>query len=181
VPIPAAGAGQGDKMTLFKNMLLPQAGPLSNNSTSNSQSGQNKSNQSAAGSQNSSMSSMNMMRFDPPEVPFVTETDLTFQRNQTYRIRLLNSQFDSVFSQFRFLTECNETSNDPASCKKQLNFSVIGSDSSLFDKPIHVVSNITIASAERFEMLIIFDGDDGQGNIENPISEGASYVYLISG
>lgn len=55
---------------------------------------------------NSSMSE-HVIRFDPPEVPFTAQEGLVFQRNQTYRLRLLNGQFDSVFTDFTFRSECN--------------------------------------------------------------------------
>ena len=57
---------------------------------------------------------------------------------------------------------------------------MIGSDSSLFDKPVHNVSSIDIASAERIELLIVFDGNIN-GTVENNISSTAKYVVLISG
>ena len=105
------------------------------------------------------------LRFNPESVPLVVQSDLVFERNQTYRIRILNSQFDSVFTDLQFKTECNEETNNASSCQKTLKYSVIGSDSSLFDKPVHNVDSITLASAERFELLIVFDGDDGNGNV----------------
>ena len=66
-----------------------------------------------------------------------------------------------------------------AKCHKNLTFSVIGSDSSLFHTPIHNISKITLASAERFELLIIFDGDNGK-DIVNPIGKDEKYIILVS-
>ena len=74
-------------------------------------------------------------------------------RNQTYRIRILNGIFSAIFKNLRFKTECIVVSNlpvDPATCRKTLKFSVIGSDSALFNTPVHDVTNLTIWSAERF-------------------------------
>ena len=47
------------------------------------------------------------IRINPSEVPFVTHQNLTFQRNQTYRIRILNGQFDAIYTKMGFRTECN--------------------------------------------------------------------------
>lgn len=132
-----------------------------------------------AAEDNATMSE-HVIRFDPPEVPFAAQEGLIFQRNQTYRLRILNAQFDSVFTDFTFRTECNEETHDPASCKKILKFSVMGTDSSLFDAPVHNIDKLTISSGERFEVLILFDGDDGKRTF-NPISSDAHYVYLFSG
>ena len=85
-------------------------------------------------------------------------------RNQTYRIRILNGYFDAVFMNLRFKTECTVVPGqaiDPKTCRKTLKFSVIGSDSALFSTPVHNVTKITLSSAERFELLIIFDGNMG--------------------
>jgi len=89
---------------------------------------------------------------NPKNVPFATQDSLTLERNQTYRIRILNAQFDAVFTNLRFLTECDEkqTPVNSSTCKKRLQFTVIGSDSSLFKTTVTNVSAITIASAERF-------------------------------
>lgn len=62
-----------------------------------------------------------------------------------------------------------------------MNFSVIGSDSSLFDEPMHNFDRLTISSAERFEILIVFDGDNGREDSENPISEQAKHILMVSG
>ena len=67
----------------------------------------------------------------------------------------MNGQYDSVYDLLAFKTECDEkikarNKDYVSSCKKTLNFSVIGADSSLFDKPVHNVNNITLASAERY-------------------------------
>ena len=85
-----------------------------------------------------------------PNVPFFSQTDLTLMRNQTYRIRLLNGMFDAVFTNLRFKTECVVVPGqpiDPKTCRKLLKFTVIGSDSALFNIPVHNVTKITISSA----------------------------------
>jgi FtsP/CotA-like multicopper oxidase with cupredoxin domain len=85
-------------------------------------------------------------------------------RNQTYRVRLLNGMFDAVFSNLRFKTDCQVIAGqkiDPNTCRKTLKFTVIGSDSAIFNTPVHNVTSLTISSAERFEILIIFDGNIG--------------------
>lgn len=58
---------------------------------------------------------------------------------------------------------------------------MIGTDSSLFDVPVHDLRKLTVSSGERFEVLILFDGDDGNGQTYNPISSDANYIYLFSG
>ena len=83
-------------------------------------------------------------------------------RNQTYRMRLLNGMYDAVFSNLRFKTECQVVAGQPINpdtCRKTLKFTVIGSDSAMFNTPVHNVTNLTMSSAERFEILIIFDGN----------------------
>jgi hypothetical protein len=68
----------------------------------------NPSSQDHSSSQtNSNNSSNNHIRIDPAEVPFVVQNGLSFERNQTYRIRILNAQFDSVFTNLTFRTECD--------------------------------------------------------------------------
>ena len=118
-----------------------------------------------------------------PDIPFVVQTGQTFKRNQTYRIRILNGQFDSVFEELHFITDCDKplndkTKTDAKTCKQSLTFSVIGADSAVFDRPVHNVSNITIASAERFEILIVFDGDRN-GLKENTINPASNRVLLV--
>ena len=39
-----------------------------------------------------------------PNIPFFTQIDKVFMRNQTYRIRILNGYFDAVFMNLRFKT-----------------------------------------------------------------------------
>ena len=47
-----------------------------------------------------------------------------------------------------FLTNCNLTDGaDNFKDCTQLNFSVIGSDSTLFDRPVHNINNLTLSSA----------------------------------
>ena len=41
-----------------------------------------------------------------PKVPFFTQANQVFQRNQTYRIRILNGMFDAIFENLRFKTDC---------------------------------------------------------------------------
>jgi FtsP/CotA-like multicopper oxidase with cupredoxin domain len=118
-----------------------------------------------------------------PSVPFFTQSGAIFMRNQTYSIRILNGNFNSVFSDLRFLTECIEVPGqpiDPATCRKQLTFTVIASDSALFKTPVHNVNRLTISSAERFQILIIFDGNIGPV-LENPISSHANRVAIVVG
>ena len=89
---------------------------------------------------------------NPPSIPFFTQNGVTFMRNQTYRIRILNGNFDSVFTNLRFKTECTMVAGeqiDPKTCRKTLKFSVIGTDSALFNRPVHGVTKMTISSAER--------------------------------
>ena len=39
-----------------------------------------------------------------PNIPFFTQSDIVLMRNNTYRIRILNGQFDAVFTNLRFKT-----------------------------------------------------------------------------
>ena len=93
------------------------------------------------------------LQINPKNTPFFTQTNLVLMRNQTYRMRLLNGQFDAVFTNIRFKTECSVVNGeqiDPKTCRKTLKFAVIASDSALFNIPVHNVSKITLSSAERF-------------------------------
>lgn len=76
-----------------------------------------------------------------------------------------------------FLTNCASLQNFDG-CTK-LNFTVIGSDSTLFDKPIHNINNLTLSSAERYQILIVFDGVKDNERI-NPIIGDEKYVYLVT-
>ena len=113
-----------------------------------------------------------------PVLPFVTQTNLTFERNQTYRIRILNGQYDTFFEKIMFLTKCKGAGSegfDPyVNCTTVLEFSVIGADSCLFDTPIRPEKFfLNISSAERFEILLTIDGrlKNEYNNVvpENPI------------
>jgi hypothetical protein len=53
-----------------------------------------------------------------------------------------------------------------------LSFTIIGSDSSLFNKPVHSVTQFSFGSAERIDLLIKFDSSQIPANIKN--------VYLIA-
>lgn len=43
------------------------------------------------------------------DVKFYTQSSLIFERNQTYRIRLLNAHSESLFENMMFVTNCNFT------------------------------------------------------------------------
>jgi FtsP/CotA-like multicopper oxidase with cupredoxin domain len=118
-----------------------------------------------------------------PKIPFFAQAGAALMRNQTYRIRFLNGIFDSVFTNLRFKSECLEVSGapiDPETCRKELRFSVIASDSALFNLPVHNVTRLTVSSAERFEILIVFDGNMGSV-VENGLSAHARRVVLVDG
>jgi hypothetical protein len=65
-------------------------------------------------------------------------------------------------------------------CAQVLNFSIIGADGAFFDKPIHDVKSVPyLSSAERLEILIVFDGE-ANGQPINPIRDGVNKVYFLS-
>lgn len=71
-----------------------------------------------------------------------------------------------------FVTEChfsNSSNLNFSECNKKLAFSVIGADGSLFHSPIHNIKVLDIYSAERYDILIVFDGTVG-GQVINPIA-----------
>lgn len=80
------------------------------------------------------------------------------QRNQTYRITFLNGQFKSSFEGIRFDYQVCVAQNNCSFANKSLNFTIIGSDSCLFEKPIRA-NTVNVSSAERYEILITFDGN----------------------
>jgi hypothetical protein len=49
---------------------------------------------------------MSMMQ--DPNIPFFVSRNLTFFRNQIYRVRILNGKLNSQFNFLSFVTECNE-------------------------------------------------------------------------
>ena len=108
------------------------------------------------------------MRYNPPGATFSSRNlRSNLKRNQTYRVRILNGQYDSIFTNLQFLAECRDVKDGKAvnvSNCRPLTFSVIGSDSAIFNNSVHNVTSIDIASAERLELLIIFDGSDKNGN-----------------
>lgn len=88
-----------------------------------------------------------------------------------------------MFVDITFLTECNFANQtnpfDFSSCKK-LNFTVIGADGSLFHAPIHNRTSLTMYSSERYDILIVFDGELNGQKI-NPISAGPQSIYMVTG
>lgn len=56
---------------------------------------------------------------------------------------------------------------------------MIGADGSLFHSPIHGVRVLDIYSAERYDILIVFDGSVN-GEVMNPIAANESKVYLVT-
>ena len=74
-----------------------------------------------------------------------------FYRNQTYRFRILNGEFDAIFTNLRFVAGCRKIPGgyDLNNCTYTLKLSVIGADSTLFDKPVNFIDRFTLASAER--------------------------------
>lgn len=89
------------------------------------------------------------MKYNPSSAQFNSTSPPVFSRNQTYRIRILNGEFDAIFTNMRFVAGCQKTIHgiNFSNCSYVLNLSVIGADSTLFDKPINNVSNFTLASA----------------------------------
>jgi hypothetical protein len=117
------------------------------------------------------------MKVNPREATFNISTDLIFTRNQTYRFRILNGEFDAIFSNLRFVAGCEKTIEgfNFSNCRYQLTLSIIGADSTLFDKPINGVQNFTLGSAERIEFLMVING----GEI-NDLSPDIHDIYLVS-
>ena len=123
------------------------------------------------------------MQDNPEKVPFYIRSKKgdVLERNQVYRIRFLNGQYDSRFTNISFLAECQDYNNVSVDTCKQLYFSVIGSDSALFHNPVHNVPHVNISSAERIELLIVFDGKIGLKH-ENKIRKGSNEkIFLVSG
>ena len=89
------------------------------------------------------------MKFNPSSAQFNITNPPVFNRNQTYRIRVLNGEFDAIFTNMRFVAGCQKTIDgiNFGNCSYVLNLSVIGADSTLFDKPINNVTSFTLASA----------------------------------
>jgi FtsP/CotA-like multicopper oxidase with cupredoxin domain len=79
------------------------------------------------------------------------------------------------------VTECkftNISQLDFSECKR-LKFSVIGSDGALFNTPVHDLDVLDMYSAERYDILIVFDGIIN-GQPVNPISAEESSIYLVT-
>lgn len=57
-----------------------------------------------------------------------------------------------------------------------MNLTVIGADSTLFRKPVSNVKNVTLASAERVEFLLLIDGDNGFNKVDSDIHR----IFLVS-
>jgi FtsP/CotA-like multicopper oxidase with cupredoxin domain len=100
-----------------------------------------------------------------------------FHRNQTYRFRVLNGEFDAIFPNLKFVAGCPPIPGgyNFTDCKYTLNLSVIGADSTLFDKPVNYVDRFTLASAERIEFLLVINGG-GVNNLTSDINE----IFFIS-
>lgn len=64
---------------------------------------------------------------------------------------MLNGEFDAIFTNLRFVAGCKKTIEgyDLNNCNYTLQLSVIGADSTLFDKPVNYIDRFTLASAER--------------------------------
>lgn len=46
------------------------------------------------------------MKVNPPSAFFNSTSPPVFNRNQTYRIRMLNGEFDAIFTDLRFVADC---------------------------------------------------------------------------
>lgn len=100
-------------------------------------------------------SGMKGMRINP-QTQFRSQHQI--QRNQTYRIKFLNGQFKSSFEKITFNYQVCVADNNCFFPNKSLNFTIIGSDSCLFEKPLRN-NTVNVSSAERYEILITFDGN----------------------
>ena len=79
--------------------------------------------------------------------------------NTTYRFRILNGDFHYTFENLRFIyANC---SLNTTSCNIQLPFSVIGTDSYLRRTSVDNLRNVTLAPAERVDILINIDAKIG--------------------
>lgn len=99
------------------------------------------------------------MRVNPSNAYFNSTSPPVFNRNQTYRIRMLNGVFDAIFTNMRFVAGCETVDGAPTNCKYLLNISVIGADSTIFNYSIGNVTTFTLASAERIEFLLVINGN----------------------
>jgi hypothetical protein len=63
------------------------------------------------------------------------------------------------------------------SCSQTLKFTIIGADSTIFDKPVHNVTSVNVASAERIELLLGVDLKIGRKS-ENEIPKQYKTLYL---
>ncbi len=103
----------------------------------------------------------------------------------TYRIRLLNAHFDNAYFNISFAAfydknSPNQVELDPftnrnidlASQMVQIPFTVIGADSSLFNRPFPGVVQLDMGSGERVEVLIKFDSN-------NKVPSFINYIYIV--
>lgn len=74
-------------------------------------------------------------------------------RNNLYRFRIANADFLKMYSNVRFIGTTQQKSDGTP-----IQFWVVGTDSSLLNKPIGPITKLDIiAPAERFDILIKFD------------------------
>ncbi len=74
-------------------------------------------------------------------------------RNNFYRFRIANADFLKMYHIVKFIGTTQQKSNETP-----IQFWVVGTDSSLLNKPIGPITKLdTIAPAERFDILIKFD------------------------
>jgi FtsP/CotA-like multicopper oxidase with cupredoxin domain len=113
----------------------------------------------------------------------------TYNRNMTYRFRVLNAHYDNAYNNVTFAVYYNNVtlpngtvvaqeinpynlSFPLTSYQTQVNFTVIGTDSALFNKPVNNVNQFDMGVAERVELLIKFGPENG-------IPLNVNNVYLI--
>lgn len=110
-----------------------------------------------------------------------------FERGATYRFRILNAAFDNAFNNVVFAAyyrtiigedgsttyeeiDPSDTSYDLDDNKHLIPFSVIGTDTTLFNKPVQDVSFMNFGPAERVDLLIRFDTE---------LPAGINNVYFV--
>ena len=88
------------------------------------------------------------------QIKGLDEKSLSFNADTVYRFRILNNNYSNGAEyRFYFVNGNNCTSED---LSEMIPMTLIGADSSLFDKGIYNQPNFTVTQAERIEFLIVF-------------------------
>lgn len=109
----------------------------------------------------------------------------TYNRNMTYRFRMLNAHYDNVYYNVTFAVYYSNVTlpngtvvaqeispwniNYPLTNQlTKINLTIIGTDSALFNNPVNNINQFDLGVAERVELLIKFGPENGiPSNIKN--------------